>query len=127
LIGQPLPEDEQMKAELDARVRGAGLGPAQLQHFRRQLAGQRAVLSERLGAQGRDDARLHADEPVSDAAIAQATESLDDIEAAMRRLDAGTYGWCEACHEAIPIERLEVVPAAARCVRCQAQTTSLLR
>jgi DnaK suppressor protein len=43
----------------------------------------------------------------------------DEIEAALARLEDGTYGTCVDCGGAIPIERLEVVPTASRCVPCQ--------
>jgi len=40
------------------------------------------------------------------------------IEAALRRLDAGDYGFCEECGENIPAKRLEIDPATERCVDC---------
>ena len=46
--------------------------------------------------------------------------SIEDIDRALARLDAGTYGTCEVCHKAIPDERLEAVPAARLCVEHQA-------
>jgi DnaK suppressor protein len=46
---------------------------------------------------------------------------LADIEHALRRLDDGTYGTCEACGKAIPDERLEAMPAARFCVNDQAE------
>jgi DnaK suppressor protein len=45
-------------------------------------------------------------------------ETLDDIEHALSRLDAGTYGTCEFCGQAIPFERLEAIPHASTCVAC---------
>lgn len=44
---------------------------------------------------------------------------LDDVEAAMKRLDEGTYGRCEACGRAIPADRLEARPTARRCPACE--------
>jgi RNA polymerase-binding transcription factor DksA len=44
-----------------------------------------------------------------------------ELTDAVRRLDAGTYGVCEACGAAIPDERLEARPAARTCVSCAAQ------
>jgi RNA polymerase-binding transcription factor DksA len=52
------------------------------------------------------------------ALVRQASEHLAEIEAALARLDAGTYGTCEVCGEQIPSERLEVRPVARTCVRC---------
>lgn len=43
------------------------------------------------------------------------------VENALQRLANGTYGLCQQCHQAIPPARLEALPWAARCVRCEAQ------
>ena len=45
---------------------------------------------------------------------------LADIEHALRRLDDGTYGTCEACGKQIDDDRLEAVPAARFCLDDQA-------
>ncbi|MBW3669257.1 MAG: TraR/DksA C4-type zinc finger protein [Actinobacteria bacterium] len=45
---------------------------------------------------------------------------LADIEHAIRRLDDGTYGTCEACGKPIDDARLEAVPAARFCLEDQA-------
>jgi RNA polymerase-binding protein DksA len=44
---------------------------------------------------------------------------LAEIEAAIARLDAGTYGRCARCGEPIAPERLEALPWAAHCIDCQ--------
>lgn len=41
------------------------------------------------------------------------------VEAALSRIDAGTYGTCVDCESPIPEERLRTVPGAIRCVSCQ--------
>jgi DnaK suppressor protein len=41
------------------------------------------------------------------------------VDAALARLDAGTYGACTACGQAITPERLEALPSAALCIDCQ--------
>jgi RNA polymerase-binding transcription factor DksA len=46
---------------------------------------------------------------------------LSDVEHALRRLDEGTYGTCEACGCPIGDERLEAMPAARFCLRDQAR------
>ncbi len=43
------------------------------------------------------------------------------IEEALRRLNAGEYGVCEECEEAIGIKRLVAMPFSLLCVRCQEQ------
>jgi RNA polymerase-binding transcription factor DksA len=45
---------------------------------------------------------------------------LADVEHAIRRLDEGTYGTCEACGKPIDDARLEALPAARFCVEDQA-------
>jgi DnaK suppressor protein len=44
---------------------------------------------------------------------------LEEIEAALGRLEDGTYGWCIRCGGEIPRRRLEAMPGATRCVGCQ--------
>jgi len=40
------------------------------------------------------------------------------IDAAMRRLEAGDYGYCAACDEEIGAKRLELDPAVPLCIGC---------
>ncbi len=47
----------------------------------------------------------------------------DALRAAERRAE-GVYGACEDCGGEIGAERLAVLPAATRCVRCQAASES---
>lgn len=44
---------------------------------------------------------------------------LGEIEAALARIEAGTFGSCTACGTAIPPERLEAMPSAELCITCQ--------
>lgn len=54
------------------------------------------------------------------AVLKQATADLDELDAAVRRVDEGTYGVCERCGLPIAPARLEARPAARRCVGCAA-------
>lgn len=49
----------------------------------------------------------------------QARQSLADLESALARMDAGTYGICTRCGAAIPAERLQAVPSAQLCITCK--------
>lgn len=51
-----------------------------------------------------------------------ALREIDEIDAALRRVADGTYGICERCGRAIPIERLRARPTATMCVTCAALT-----
>lgn len=42
------------------------------------------------------------------------------LEAALRRMDDGEYGYCVECGEPIAPRRLTIDPAAAKCIRCAA-------
>lgn len=50
--------------------------------------------------------------------LAGARRRLADLDAALERLDVGTYGTCERCGLPIPAERLAVRPSARTCVNC---------
>ena len=56
---------------------------------------------------------------VHDMQHAHAVAELEAVRAARQRLEAGTYGQCAACGEPIELRRLEAVPTAIRCIRCQ--------
>ena len=43
---------------------------------------------------------------------------IKQIQAALDRIEAGTFGVCVACGEDISPERLDTVPHAARCRHC---------
>lgn len=67
--------------------------------------------------------RLSRMDALQGQAMAQASErqrrtDLMRIEAALKRLDDGDYGYCLECGEEIAAKRLEIDPAAALCVTC---------
>ena len=51
--------------------------------------------------------------------LALAESALDEINAALQRLEQGAYGICERCVEPIPWERLETLPMSRLCTSCQ--------
>ena len=54
------------------------------------------------------------------AQIGQSRERLAAIDAALAKMDAGTYGQCEVCGNQITEARLEARPLSVRCVNCAA-------
>lgn len=52
--------------------------------------------------------------------LAQERDALFEIDAALRRIEAGSYGICEMCGRPIPHARLEAIPFARLTVECQA-------
>jgi RNA polymerase-binding transcription factor len=51
--------------------------------------------------------------------MATIQERLIQVERALQRIEAGTYGQCETCGQAISPERLEAFPSATTCVACK--------
>jgi RNA polymerase-binding protein DksA len=45
---------------------------------------------------------------------------LEEVQAALHRLDDGTFGECIDCGERIAAERLDALPYTARCISCAA-------
>jgi RNA polymerase-binding protein DksA len=45
-------------------------------------------------------------------------ETLQDIDAALGKIEQGTYGLCESCGRPIAEARLEAMPAARLCIAC---------
>ena len=52
--------------------------------------------------------------------LEQVEAELGDVEHALKRIDDGTYGTCEACGKPIGDERLEAMPATRYCLDDQA-------
>jgi DnaK suppressor protein len=50
----------------------------------------------------------------------QTEKQVAEIEEAIKRIEAGTYGTCTKCGNAIAAGRLEALPHAALCIQCQA-------
>jgi DnaK suppressor protein len=47
-------------------------------------------------------------------------ESLSEVEHALQKYEAGTYGMCDSCGQAIERARLEAIPQASFCMKCKA-------
>ncbi|HEX5136189.1 MAG TPA: TraR/DksA C4-type zinc finger protein [Planctomycetota bacterium] len=86
----------------------------------------REIAEERSGAG--DLARVgthNADRDTEFLEVDEASERnevaiLGDVEAALARIEKGTFGICERCGKPIPAKRLEALPYAACCSACAA-------
>ena len=97
--------------------------------YKQRLLDRKAELLERL-----ENIEHELDEPASPDSEDRATEREDDevlegignsglteitaIEAALERIEQGTYGQCIICGEAISPERLDIIPTAVKCKKC---------
>ena len=102
---------------------------SEINKYREQLLSRRAELAARL-----EKVEDLLDDPKSQSFSEQATErELDEvyeaqglageqeisaIDAALNRIENGTYGICVSCGEAISTERLTAVPIATKCRNC---------
>jgi len=86
--------------------------------FRRPLQEQRAE-AVRQRELALVDTVASVPDLVAMARSAQLLRTIAEIDAALARLDEGTYGQCISCGTDIPVERLEFRPFAASCVTCQ--------
>jgi len=91
-------EHARLRAELDAGIEAPG----------QMTYGSQAAAASQVFAQQRDLA-LHD----------KAIKELELVDAALGRLDAGTFGTCLRCGNAIAPARLEALPWAAYCITCQ--------
>ncbi|WP_303900890.1 RNA polymerase-binding protein DksA [Thiohalomonas denitrificans] len=66
-----------------------------------------------------DQASREAETEMELQEINRQRNQLHEIEAALRRLDKGEYGYCEACGLEIGLKRLNVRPVATLCIDCK--------
>jgi RNA polymerase-binding transcription factor len=97
-----------------------------------ELESQRASLTSELeelgyGAEVRaydpnfaDSSQVTAERGEAEALVTTLATNLRDVENALAKFAAGTYGHCEACHGEISPARLEAMPAARYCITCAA-------
>ena len=89
---------------------------AELQDLLRET--RQAVLAEQVPE---DSIALGSQNLLQDLAVGQLhryKQLLEEVEAALRRIEDGSYGDCGGCRNAIPARRLQAVPWARYCVSC---------
>jgi DnaK suppressor protein len=87
---------------------------------RERPAGESDELSN-LDQHPADAATYLSDNDRDDALREVVDERRQQITAALRRIDAGSYGRCVDCGAELPEERLDARPEAERCVHCQSK------
>ena len=79
----------------------------------------RAGRAEERAADEQDVAESYQRSDVDLAVVQMKAETVARIDAALRRVDAGTYGRCVECEDPIAFERLRALPFALRCTSCE--------
>lgn len=88
------------------------------------LTAQLAGIVETASASSGDDEHdpegqtIAFDRAQVQALLDAARHEVAEVEAALGRIEAGTYGACERCGAVIAAERLQARPVARTCVRC---------
>jgi DnaK suppressor protein len=89
--------------DVQGRIRGARIGHAD----------EHEVLDEG------EVSEIDTQDEIQFALIQMKAETLEKIEAALRRLDQGAYGDCFECGNEIAEARLRALPFAVRCRNCE--------
>ena len=79
-------------------------------------AGLSAPAASELDENFADTAQVAAEQVETRTLAAQLQDQLDDVEAALGRIDAGTYGTCEVCDKPVTAARLEAMPSTRFCI-----------
>lgn len=66
-----------------------------------------------------DAATYAAEEDLSLSLATMGSVTLHEIDLALKRIESGDYGNCDACGETINPERLKALPFATLCVKCK--------
>jgi RNA polymerase-binding transcription factor DksA len=113
-------------------------------HFRALIAERSSRARSRsasLGLEIREITLAHRDTPADDehdpegstvslererdvALLAASLEQAAELQAALARLDGGTFGICEGCGGPIAAARLEARPEARLCLPCQVRAAA---
>ena len=66
-----------------------------------------------------DEVQLNSERDLTITLLNHETLLLQNLKAALSRIDDGSYGTCVQCEEGISPKRLAAVPWAERCIKCQ--------
>jgi DnaK suppressor protein len=91
----------------------------QLRNLRGGTVGRAEASAEHFGHPEDSTAQVNSARDLEFAMDERETTELRLIDAALARIEAGTYGQCIDCGVSIPAARLHAAPEAARCISCQ--------
>ena len=109
------------------------LSPEKIERLRGYLLEERAMLRQQIngldassqaadvgsGNHMAEDATAAFDQAAAVSFLRGHQVTLDEVERALGRISAGTYGLCERCREQIDFARLKAIPHATLCMACQ--------
>ena len=86
--------------------------------LRERLAAVDAELDSHTSADWEEMATEHEDDEVLEGLGQAGQKELIAIDFALKRLEAGEYGWCQKCGARIAEERLDLLPHTPFCRNC---------
>jgi RNA polymerase-binding transcription factor len=92
------------------------------QELRREIANATATSDDvniGLGNHMAEDATAAFDQAAAVSLRRGAERTLDQVDEALERMEAGTYGFCDRCGGEIDFARLKAIPQATLCMSCQ--------
>ncbi len=96
--------------------------------LRAEVQGERAESDSERDRRSAREVQDRGDEANTDqwreanaAMIDHHVDEISGIQAALSRVDSGTYGLCVDCGESIGFQRLQAYPSANRCLECQSK------
>ena len=91
-----------------------------LENTQRELGNQnREALAIESSADELDRIQFASERDYAMRNLERDSKRLREIQAALRRVQAGTYGICAGCEEDINPKRLAAIPWATLCIACQ--------
>lgn len=104
-------EKEDFKLKLERKIKRLRSEIVELEEMTKPIAPENAI-----GRLSRMDAiNIRG---VNMATLVNAQSKLDGLEYALRNLNGAYFGLCAKCKEAIPPQRLLLVPESRFCVKC---------
>ncbi len=93
---------------------------ARMAHERGGVVSRAEVAADHYDNSFQSRAQIRTERQTEFAMNEHETAELGDIDAALERIQAGTYGTCTDCGVIIAPARLNAYPTAKRCIDCQA-------
>jgi DnaK suppressor protein len=119
-----------MNAKMSATAirasRQKGLLEAKL-HELLGLAQDRSGLEAEVLADPLDQVRLDVDRDMVVQQVNQQSRTIEEIRSAPEKLRNQTYSICEECDQSIAQQRLDAIPWARLCMKCQSQSEARTR
>ena len=103
-----LAERERLAADLDVLEESTATTP-------KDSSGDLSSYSSHMADQGSDS--MEREKAFLFASVKRSR--LAEIDSALARIEAGSFGVCESCGKSIPLKRLERMPGASLCVECK--------